>query len=83
MSAGHLPPRRDADYFYDADIGNYVYGEGHPMRPHRVRLTHELVVNYGLYQHRPHTWCTPTPCVHLPLGALPSPRTMRGAGTST
>ena len=25
-------------------IGNYHLGEGHPMRPHRVRLTHHLVV---------------------------------------
>ena len=39
------------DYFYDAQIGNFHYGEGHPMRPHRVRLTHHLVVNYGLYKH--------------------------------
>ena len=51
MSASHLPPRRAADYFYDATIGNFVYGEGHPMRPHRVRLTHHLVVNYGLHKH--------------------------------
>ena len=51
MSAVHLPVRRDADYFYDAEIGNFVYSEGHPMRPHRVRLTHELVVNYGLHKH--------------------------------
>ena len=48
---GHLAPRRNADYFYDAVIGNFVYGEGHPMRPHRVRLVHHLVVNYGLYKH--------------------------------
>ena len=51
MSSGHLAPRRNADYFYDAAIGNFVYGEGHPMRPHRVRLTHHLVVNYGLHKH--------------------------------
>ena len=38
------------DYFYDEAIGNFHYGEGHPMRPHRVRLTHHLVVNYGLYK---------------------------------
>ena len=50
-TGGHLPPRRNADYFYDAAIGNYVYAEGHPMRPHRVRLTHHLVVNYGLHKH--------------------------------
>ena len=23
---------------------------GHPMKPHRVRMTHNLVVNYGLYR---------------------------------
>ena len=34
-----------------AAIGNYHYGPGHPMRPHRVRLTHHLIVNYGLYKH--------------------------------
>jgi histone deacetylase 1/2 len=24
--------------------------KGHPMKPHRVRMTHNLVVNYGLYR---------------------------------
>ena len=43
--------RKRIDYFYDALIGNFNYGEGHPMRPHRVRLTHDLVVRYGLFQH--------------------------------
>ena len=43
--------RKRVDYFYDALIGNFNYGEGHPMRPHRVRLTHDLVVRYGLFQH--------------------------------
>ena len=43
--------RKRVDYFYDALIGNFNYGEGHPMRPHRVRLTHHLMVNYGLFQH--------------------------------
>ncbi|CAM9844959.1 unnamed protein product [Chrysoparadoxa australica] len=37
-------------YFYDSEIGNYHYGQGHPMKPHRVRMTHNLVVNYNLYQ---------------------------------
>ena len=36
---------------------NHNYGGGNPMRPHRVRLTHSLVANYGLnskmYVHRP------------------------------
>jgi histone deacetylase 1/2 len=26
------------------------YQKGHPMKPHRVRMTHNLVVNYGLYR---------------------------------
>lgn len=37
-------------YFYDADVGNYAYGAGHPMKPHRIRMTHSLIMNYGLYK---------------------------------
>eukprot|EP00039_Didymoeca_costata_P013218 m.197267 g.197267 ORF g.197267 m.197267 type:complete len:152 (-) comp15710_c1_seq6:3975-4430(-) len=37
-------------YFYDADVGNFHYGAGHPMKPHRLALTHNLVLNYGLYR---------------------------------
>ncbi|KAI7952041.1 hypothetical protein MJO28_007725 [Puccinia striiformis f. sp. tritici] len=37
-------------YFFDSDIGNYHYGPGHPMKPHRIRMTHALVMNYGLYK---------------------------------
>lgn len=33
-----------------ADVGNYYYGQGHPMKPHRIRMTHNLLVNYGLYK---------------------------------
>eukprot|EP00770_Monocercomonoides_exilis_P007042 MONOS_7005.1-p1 / transcript=MONOS_7005.1 / gene=MONOS_7005 / organism=Monocercomonoides_exilis_PA203 / gene_product=histone deacetylase Rpd3 / transcript_product=histone deacetylase Rpd3 / location=Mono_scaffold00230:74257-77358(-) / protein_length=846 / sequence_SO=supercontig / SO=protein_coding / is_pseudo=false len=36
-------------YFYDNDIGNFSYAPGHPMKPHRVRMTHNLLLNYGLY----------------------------------
>jgi histone deacetylase 1/2 len=50
-SEGSGNDRKRIDYFYDALIGNFNYGEGHPMRPHRVRLTHNLVVRYGLFQH--------------------------------
>ncbi|CAM9754310.1 unnamed protein product, partial [Choristocarpus tenellus] len=42
--------KRRVSYFYDAEIGNYHYGQGHPMKPHRVRMTHNLVVNYGMYR---------------------------------
>ena len=37
-------------YFYDADIGNYYYGQGHPMKPHRIRMAHNLLLSYGLYR---------------------------------
>merc|ERR1711939_13165 len=37
-------------YFFDSDIGNYHYGNGHPMKPHRIKMTHSLVMNYGLYK---------------------------------
>ncbi|KAG4305724.1 hypothetical protein PORY_000634 [Pneumocystis oryctolagi] len=31
-------------------IRNYAYGAGHPMKPHRIRMTHSLIMNYGLYK---------------------------------
>lgn len=37
-------------YFYDSDIGNYAYVTGHPMKPHRIRLAHSLVMNYDVYK---------------------------------
>ncbi len=32
------------------EIGNYYYGPGHPMKPHRMRMTHSLILSYGLYK---------------------------------
>ncbi|RUS78372.1 hypothetical protein EGW08_013865 [Elysia chlorotica] len=53
-----IPPKRKICYYYDGDIGNYYYGQGHPMKPHRIRMTHNLILNYGLYRkmeiYRPH-----------------------------
>eukprot|EP01097_Dermamoeba_algensis_P011508 TRINITY_DN8929_c0_g1_i1.p1 TRINITY_DN8929_c0_g1~~TRINITY_DN8929_c0_g1_i1.p1 ORF type:complete len:447 (-),score=82.62 TRINITY_DN8929_c0_g1_i1:148-1488(-) len=50
--------RRKVCYFYDDTIGNYHYGLGHPMKPHRIRMAHNLIVNYGLFKKmhifRPH-----------------------------
>lgn len=31
-----------------ADVGAYTYGLGHPMKPHRIRVTHDLVTAYGM-----------------------------------
>jgi len=36
-------------YFYDPEVGNYHYGPGHPMKPHRLSVTHSLVLNYDLH----------------------------------
>jgi histone deacetylase 1/2 len=38
-------------YFYDEEMTNYNYGGGNPMRPHRVRLTTNLVEGYDLTSH--------------------------------
>jgi histone deacetylase 1/2 len=35
-------------YFYDPDIGGFYYGPGHPMKPHRIRMAHNLILHYGL-----------------------------------
>ena len=32
------------------DVGLYYYGPGHPMKPHRLRMTHQLLLAYGLYR---------------------------------
>ncbi|KAK9268956.1 hypothetical protein L1049_000722 [Liquidambar formosana] len=43
--------KRKVSYFYDPEVGNYYYGQGHPMKPHRIRMTHALLAHYGLLQH--------------------------------
>lgn len=49
LTNGSTDKKRIA-YFYDSDVGNYAYVAGHPMKPHRIRMTHSLVMNYGLYK---------------------------------
>ncbi|KAJ2849767.1 histone deacetylase [Coemansia brasiliensis] len=38
------------DVYSIADVGNFHYGPGHPMKPHRIRMTHNLVMSYELYK---------------------------------
>ena len=49
---------RKVSYFYDADMGHYYSGPGHPMKPQRLKLAHQLILSYGLYRkmdvYRPH-----------------------------
>lgn len=42
--------KKTVAYFYDSDIGNYAYPAPHPMKPHRIRLAHSLIMNYELYK---------------------------------
>lgn len=58
-------------YFYDGEIGNFHYGMGHPMKPHRVRMTHNLMVNYGLY--KPMKAFRPKPVSDEQLASFHSP----------
>eukprot|EP01124_Arcella_intermedia_P030741 TRINITY_DN6786_c0_g1_i1.p1 TRINITY_DN6786_c0_g1~~TRINITY_DN6786_c0_g1_i1.p1 ORF type:complete len:454 (+),score=82.64 TRINITY_DN6786_c0_g1_i1:5-1366(+) len=53
---------RKVCYYYDDEVGNYYYGCGHPMKPHRVRMTHNLLVNYGVYK-KLHIYRPPRPSV--------------------
>lgn len=45
-------------YFYDGDVGSAYYGPNHPMKPHRLCMTHALVLAYDLHKKlqvfRPH-----------------------------
>nr|WJZ57293.1 histone deacetylase 12 [Paspalum vaginatum] len=49
-ASGEDAHRRRVSYFYEPSIGDYYYGQGHPMKPHRIRMAHSLVVHYGLHR---------------------------------
>ncbi|KAF8324582.1 histone deacetylase complex, catalytic component RPD3 [Cantharellus anzutake] len=40
--------KRRVAYYYDPDIGSFSYGLGHPMKPLRMRITHNLVAAYNM-----------------------------------
>ncbi|KAF5333220.1 hypothetical protein D9611_002826 [Ephemerocybe angulata] len=40
--------KRKVDYFHDPDVGAYTYGIGHPMKPHRIQVAHELITAYDM-----------------------------------
>tara|TARA_B110000977_G_scaffold168850_1_gene218364 strand:+ start:22547 stop:22717 length:171 start_codon:yes stop_codon:yes gene_type:complete len=47
-----MAPSKDRiSYFYDADVGTSYYGNNHPMKPHRLAMTHHLVLSYDLHKH--------------------------------
>lgn len=50
LDAPTFGSKKTVAYFYDSDVGNYAYPAGHPMKPHRIRLAHSLIMNYKLYK---------------------------------
>ena len=36
---------------YAGEFGENYYGANHPMKPHRLCMTHHLVLGYGLHKH--------------------------------
>ncbi|RDX48309.1 histone deacetylase RPD3 [Lentinus brumalis] len=40
--------KRRVTYYYDPDVGAYSYGLSHPMKPQRMRITHELLTAYDM-----------------------------------
>jgi histone deacetylase 1/2 len=42
--------KKRISYFMDTDIGSIYYGQYHPMKPHRLSMTHNLTLAYGLYR---------------------------------
>mmetsp|Transcript_26859 Transcript_26859/g.69262 ORF Transcript_26859/g.69262 Transcript_26859/m.69262 type:complete len:660 (+) Transcript_26859:156-2135(+) len=51
------PKEKVVAYFYDEEVGNYTFGGGNPMRPHRARMVYSLLNSYGVTRnmivHRP------------------------------
>jgi len=42
--------KKKVSYYYHQDVGHFYYGTHHPMKPHRIRMTHQLLLSYGLYK---------------------------------
>ena len=46
-----LPGNRVPIYYFDPVVGAFHYGPRHPMKPHRIHITHSLVLSYRLQNH--------------------------------
>ncbi|KAG9008601.1 histone deacetylase [Tulasnella sp. JGI-2019a] len=53
-------------YYFPRGGGQYHYGDRHPMKPHRLTLTNELVVGYGLHKKMDHFF-SPRPATQAEL----------------
>ncbi|KAI9600253.1 hypothetical protein H4Q26_000031 [Puccinia striiformis f. sp. tritici PST-130] len=45
----HSPSR--VSYYFPKGVGDYHFGKGHPMKPHRLTILNHLVAGYGLHHH--------------------------------
>ena len=69
-----MAPSKDRiSYFYDADVGTSYYGNNHPMKPHRLAMTHHLVLSYDLHK-KMEVYVRPHPDPRRPSRAPPLPR---------
>ncbi|CAI9112707.1 OLC1v1013185C1 [Oldenlandia corymbosa var. corymbosa] len=50
LPSGPDGTKRRVTYFYEPSVGDYYYGQGHPMKPHRIRMAHNLIVHYSLHR---------------------------------
>jgi hypothetical protein len=46
LRAAHMPGKSRVSYFYDADVGNYYYGAGHPMLATAIACALSLIVSF-------------------------------------
>lgn len=44
--------KRRISYFMDSNMGGFYYGQHHPMKPHRLAMTHNLMLAYGKLSER-------------------------------
>lgn len=47
---GSMPAKERVSYYYDSEWGNVYYGANHPMKPHRLVMTHHMVMAYDLHK---------------------------------
>lgn len=40
--------KKDVVYYYHPEIGNFHYGNLHPMKPHRAKMANSMIKSYGM-----------------------------------
>lgn len=42
--------KKKVSYYYHPDVGNYHYGNQHPMKPFRMKMADSMIRSYGMYE---------------------------------